>query len=116
LISNAKLLLLTSWDLSNFGLDSRILTGLMQGSWTNLRHLGLAFGDVEADAAAHLVQARLLLLGLEIHILNNCLYEEKSDFEAISQLAKGRWALLKVLDLRNGISVNFALHQLFSAY
>lgn len=35
---------------------------LTQGSWTNLRQLGPAFSDMEADATAPVVQAQLLHL------------------------------------------------------
>ncbi len=96
LISNAHLVLLTDLNLSLANLGSSAMTELMQGDWTNLRRLGLSNNYLKAPAVAHLVEAPLPNLE-ELSLMNGlCINIE----EAVVQLSKGKWPLLRALDVQ----------------
>jgi len=96
LISNAHLFLLTDLNLSLANLGSSAMSELMQGDWTNLRRLGLSNNYLKAPAVAHLVEAPLPNLE-ELSLMNSlCVNIE----EAVVQLSKGKWPLLRALNVQ----------------
>ncbi len=95
-LSSAHLASLTDLNLSFAEMRNGAMTELMQGNWTNLRRLSLSNNYVNAPAVAHLVEASLP--NLEELSLMNSLFE--NIVEAVAQLSKGKWPLLRALDLR----------------
>lgn len=95
-LSNAHLFLLTDLNLSLANLGSSAMIELMQGDWTNSRRLGLSNNYLNASAVACLVEVPLP--NLEELSLMNCLYENIE--EAVTQLSKGKWHLLRALDVQ----------------
>ena len=95
-LSSAHLASLTDLNLSLAYMRNGAMTELMQGNWTNLRRLSLSNNYVNAPAVAHLVEASLP--NLEELSLMNSLFEDIE--EAVAQLSKGKWPLLRALDLQ----------------
>lgn len=77
---------------------------LLQGDWTNLRQLDLSNNYLKAPAVAHLVEAPLP--NLEKLSLMNCLCVNIE--EAVVQLSKGKWPLLRDLNVQAAV-LQFAL-------
>lgn len=72
------------------------MSELMQGDWTSLRRLGLSNNYPKAPAVAHLVKAPLPNLK-ELSLMSCvCVNIE----EAVVHLSKGKWPLLRALDLQ----------------